>query len=123
MRLSEMTAIEEVKLAPFQARLLSVISRSPGISQLSLAVATERDKAQVARAIKELERRGFIARSVHETDWRTQCLHVTDDGKQASAHLDLERTQLVTKALQQCSPKEQQTLAQILKKINQSLLE
>lgn len=121
IRLSEMKAIETANLAPFQARLLSVISRSPGISQLSLAASTERDKAQIARAIKELERRGFIIRAVHATDWRTQCLNVTQEGRRASTVINLERTELVTKALNQCSIKEQETLCNILSKINQSL--
>lgn len=80
MRLSELPANKELKLASFQARLFAVIDRSPKISQLKLAAKVERDKAQVARAIKELELRGLITPSVHETDWRTQCLSVTDEG-------------------------------------------
>ena len=121
LRLSEMTAIAELGLAPFQARLLSVIGRSPGISQLSLAASTERDKAQIARAIKELERRGFVTRSAHETDWRTQCLNVTDEGGRAAAILDAERADLVAKALQTCSAEEQDALGSILAKINRSI--
>jgi DNA-binding MarR family transcriptional regulator len=121
LRLSEMAAIAELELAPFQARLLSVIGRSPGISQLSLAASTERDKAQIARAIKELERRGFVARSAHETDWRTQCLNVTDEGRHAAAILDAERADLVAKALHACSAEEQDALCSILAKINRSI--
>ena len=121
LRLSEMKAVEELKLAPFQARLLSVIGRSPGISQLALAVSTERDKAQVARAIKELEHRGFVARSAHESDWRTQCLNVTKEGKRAAALLDVQRGELVAKALSECSIKEQNALCRTLEKINRSI--
>lgn len=120
-RLSEMTAIEELKLTPFQARLLSVIGRSPGISQLALAVSTERDKAQVARAIKELEQRGFIARSAHETDWRTQRLNVTEEGRQASTRLDAQRAELLVKALGECGTEEQQAFCRTLEKINRSI--
>ncbi|MGI4748430.1 MAG: MarR family winged helix-turn-helix transcriptional regulator [Janthinobacterium lividum] len=121
MRLSELPAIDELKLAPFQARLLSVIGRSPGISQLALTVSTERDKAQVARAIKELERRDFIVRSAHESEWRMQCLNVTKEGKRASALLDLQRAELVAKALHECSAQEQDALSRILEKINRSI--
>ena len=121
LRLSEMAAITELELAPFQARLLSVIGRSPGISQLALAASTERDKAQIARAIKELERRGFVARSAHKTDWRTQCLNVTDDGRRAAAILDAQRADLVANALRACSAEEQDALRSILAKINRSI--
>jgi len=121
LRLSEMTAIEALKLAPFQARLLSVIGRSPGISQIELAASTERDKAQVARAIKELERRGYIARSVHESDWRSQCLNLTDEGKQACALLDVQRSELVASTLRECSTEELDALFRTLGKLNQSL--
>jgi len=121
LRLAEMSAIEKLDLAPFQARLLSVIGRSPGISQLALTVSTERDKAQVARAIKELERRGFIARSAHESEWRTQCLSVTKEGKRAAARVDVQRAQLVAKALRDCSAEEQDALCRTLEKINRTI--
>jgi DNA-binding MarR family transcriptional regulator len=120
-RLLEMSSIEELKLAPFQARLLSVIGRYPAISQLTMAKTTGRDKAQVARAIKELERRGFVVRSVHETDWRTQCLDLTEEGKRAAALLDREREALITKALSECSAEEQDALCRSLQKINRSI--
>jgi DNA-binding MarR family transcriptional regulator len=120
-RLSEMPVIAELHLAPFQARLLSVIGRSPGISQQALAASTERDKAQIARVIKELERRGFVARSAHQTDWRAQCLNVTEEGERASALLDLQRAELVNKALRECSAEEKDALYRTLEKINRSI--
>lgn len=121
LRLSEMDVIKDLELAPFQARLLSIIGRTPGVSQLALAVSTERDKAQVARAIKELERRGFIVRSVHETDWRIQCLNVTKEGKRASMVINQQRAELIAKALHECSAAEQDALCCTLEKINQAI--
>lgn len=121
LRLSEMTVIEDLKLAPFQARLLSVIGRNPGISQLALAASTDRDKAQVARAIKVLESRGFIVRSAHVSNWRTQCLDVTAEGKRASILLDATRAEFFTEAMRECSAEETGAAFRILEKINQSI--
>jgi len=121
LRLSEMTVIEDLKLAPFQARLLSVIGRNPGISQIALAASTDRDKAQVARAIKVLESRGFIVRSAHVSDWRTRCLDVTEDGKQASTLLDCRRAEFFATAVDQCSAEEQGAAFRTLEKINRSI--
>jgi len=121
VRLNAMSAIEDLGLAPYHARVLSVIGRYPTISQLSLAASTERDKAQVARAIKELEKRGFIVRSSHETDWRTQCLSLTAAGTQAAALIDLQRAELMTQALRDCSPAEQEALCHILGKIDRAI--
>jgi DNA-binding MarR family transcriptional regulator len=121
LRLSELTVIEELKLAPFQARLLSVIGHNPGISQLALAASTDRDKAQVARAIKVLEARGFIVRSAHVSDWRTQCLDVTAEGRQASTRLDSKRSEYFAKAMRDCSVEEQDAAFRTLEKINRSI--
>lgn len=121
LRLSEMTVIEELKLAPFQARLLSVIARNPGISQLALARSTDRDKAQIARAIKILESRGFIVRSAHVSDWRTHCLNVTEDGRQASSLLDSKRAEFYATAMRECSAEEQGAAFRTLEKINRAI--
>jgi DNA-binding MarR family transcriptional regulator len=121
VHLNRMSAMEELGLTPYQAQLLSVIGRYPTISQLSLATSTERDKAQVARAIKELEKRGFVVRSSHETDWRTQCLSLTDAGTRAAIPIETQRAELITQAFRDCSAAEQENLRQALEKIIDSI--
>ncbi len=120
-RLQEMGAVAELELAPYQARLLSLIGRRPAISQLELATSTERDKAQVARAIKELEKRGFVVRSEHATDWRTRCLTLSEEGSRAWELIDRERKAVIDKALRECSSQEQHALRRTLKTIIRSL--
>lgn len=120
-RLQEMPAIAELGLSPYQARLLSVIGRYPALSQLSLAAATERDKAQVARTIKELEKRGLVERTQHETDWRTQCLSLTGAGTRAASLIDTQRAELAATALRECSPDEQDALYHLLAKIERAI--
>jgi DNA-binding MarR family transcriptional regulator len=52
------------------------------------------DKAQMARAVKDLEDRALVARQAHQFDWRAQCLHLTAYGKRVHALLSAQRAAL-----------------------------
>lgn len=116
-RMQAQVAADGTGLTTFQARLVNLIGRNDGISQLTLGAFTDRDKAQIARAVKELEARGFLARSPHPTDWRTKCLALTDDGKRMHARLHGMRKQLATAILGSLSDEEKRALRLTLKKI------
>jgi MarR family transcriptional regulator, temperature-dependent positive regulator of motility len=120
-RLQGLAVLDELGLAPFQARTLSLISRYPGCSQQALSISTGRDKAQVARAIKELETRGLITRQAHRRDWRAQSLSVTPEGKQASKLLLRHRAQAGAAILQDLNLKEREVLRRALSKMRARL--
>lgn len=120
-RLQEMSALEDLKLAHFQGRLIAAIGRKPGISQQELAYMTGRDKGQVARTIKELDARGLVTRSAHEKDWRTQCLCLTKEGESASALLHRQRTELSTEMLSELSAEEMDALHRSLLKMKRQV--
>lgn len=120
-QLQELAPLGDLGLAPFQARLLNIVGRHPGLSQNSLADATGRDKAQIARATKELETRGLLARTPHETDWRTQRLTLTPEGESASARIDAVRAELAARMLGQLSASEQAELFRLLSKLKRAL--
>lgn len=96
--MQEQVATSGSGLTAFKARLINLIGSNEGISQLTLASFTERDKAQIARAIKELEAHGFVTRSAHASDWRTQCLALTTEGKEIHAKLNNLRKELAAAA-------------------------
>ena len=108
-------------LPEFQARLINLIGRHDGISQQALAALAERDKAQIARAIKELEMHGHVARRAHASDWRSQCLVLTDKGKATHAELNAIRKNLGAAAVSKLTPAEKQTLKTCLGKIQAAL--
>ncbi len=103
-RLQDLPAFEALGLTPFQGRLVSVIGRRPGISQQAIAARTGRDKAQVARTVKELEARGLLRRATHEHDWRMQCLSLTEAGARAAAAIDAERDALGVQVVRDIDP-------------------
>lgn len=121
LRMQAAVAGSAIGLPEFQARLINLIGRNEGISQQSLASLTERDKAQVARAIKELEAHGLVTKSAHASDWRTQCLALTVEGKATHARLHDMRKKLGTAALSSLTQDEKRTLKACLSKVNLAL--
>jgi DNA-binding MarR family transcriptional regulator len=116
-RLQSLAALDELGLAPFQARTLSLISRNVGCSQQVLAQWTGRDKAQVARTVKELEARRLITRHAHQSDWRMQSLSVTIEGEKAAQSLNRQRAQAGAEMLENVNSEEREVLRQVLSKM------
>ena len=54
--------VGEVDLPPGRFALLTLIGRNPGISQTVLSRAAGRDKSTLTPALRDLKRRGLIAR-------------------------------------------------------------
>ena len=121
--MQEQVATSSAGMTAFQARLIHLIGSNEGISQLTLAAFTERDKAQIARAIKELEAHGFVTRSAHASDWRTQCLSLTTEGKKIHAKLKHLRKQLAATALCNLTEDEKHALEVGLSKMKTALVD
>ncbi|WP_137788348.1 MarR family winged helix-turn-helix transcriptional regulator [Sphingomonas sp. 3P27F8] len=116
-RLEQLPAHELLQLPLFQARLFGAIGRNPGVTQQALAKGTARDKAQVARAIAELERRGFVSKAAHESDWRAHGLFLTEEGGRIWAIAEHQRRDLVADTFKGLSQQEKGALRDILEKI------
>lgn len=99
VRMKEQVVANDSGLSAFQAQLINLIGRNDGISQLALGSLTERDKAQIARAIKELETGGFVTRSLKASDKRTKCLALTPAGSALHIRLNGLRGQLAAEVL------------------------
>lgn len=110
-------------LTAFQARLVNVIGRNEGVSQLELGALVERDKAQIARAIKDLEAQGLVTRSADIADWRTKCVALTPEGRQAHTRLNSMREQLAADVLARFSNEEKHALRSGLEKMDAALRE
>jgi hypothetical protein len=63
--------VGEVDLPPGRFALLTLIGRNPGISQTVLSRAAGRDKSTLTPALRDLKRRGLIARNRLESDRRS----------------------------------------------------
>lgn len=118
MRMKEFVVANNSEVSAFQAQLINLIGRNDGISQLTLRSITERDKAQVARAIKELETNGFVARLTKASGQRTTSLTLTPEGRSLHTQLNALRGQLASEALSPLTLPEKQSLQESLQKIS-----
>jgi DNA-binding MarR family transcriptional regulator len=73
--------VGEVELPPGRFALLTLIGRNPGISQTVLSRAAGRDKSTLTPALRDLKRRGLIARNRLQSDRRSYHLTLTPDGE------------------------------------------
>ena len=73
--------VGEVDLPPGRFALLTLIGRNPGISQTVLSRAAGRDKSTLTPALRDLKRRGLIARVRLERDRRSYHLTLTPEGQ------------------------------------------
>lgn len=108
-------------LTSFQARLVNAVGRKEGVSQLELGAFMERDKAQIARAVKELEARGLLTRSPHVSDWRTKSVALTQEGRDVYARLTRVRRELAAEAFGDLTEVEKHALRAGLVKIDAAL--
>ena len=72
--------VGQVDLPPGRFALLTLIGRNPGISQTVLSRAAGRDKSTLTPALRDLKRRGLIARDRRARDRRSYHLTLTPDG-------------------------------------------
>jgi DNA-binding MarR family transcriptional regulator len=73
--------VGEVELPPGRFALLTLIGRNPGISQTVLSRAAGRDKSTLTPALRDLKRRGLIARNRLQSDRRSYHLTLTPEGE------------------------------------------
>ena len=73
--------VGEVDLPPGRFALLTLIGRNPGISQTVLSRAAGRDKSTLTPALRDLKRRGLIARQRIASDRRSYHLSLTAAGE------------------------------------------
>ena len=59
---------------------LKHIAENPGISLSNLSTKMLSDKGNISRIVKGMESDGLIVREQHESDGRTLCLFLSEDG-------------------------------------------
>lgn len=121
-RLQESDALTQTGLAPFQARTLGLIARHPGQSQHFLAQYMGRDKAQIARLLKELETLGLITRAPSPIDRRAQVVSLTTKGEDTHRLFAQARTDLLQRAFVDVTAEERHQFARVLQKMKANLV-
>lgn len=94
--------VGDVDLPPGRFALLTLIGHNPGISQTLLSRAVGRDKSTLTPALRDLKRRGLIARLRLESDRRSYHLALTPAG------------QALLRRLTQCAARHEDNLDRII---------
>jgi DNA-binding MarR family transcriptional regulator len=108
-------------LAPMEMRALAFFARHPGGSARDLVEHAGRDKAQVARLVRSLTERGLLAASASPQDQRVLCLTLTDAGLALQRQLAQARRRVDAALLAGLNAAEQQQMAQLLARMNDTL--
>ena len=109
------------EVAPMEARALSFVARHPGCTQLDIAQRSGRDKAQIARLVKNLLDRGLLERVADAADRRYFRLELTNKGRSVSQSVKRHRARLAARACADLSAAERATLAKLLERVAQRI--
>lgn len=97
-----------------QWRLLAELDRNGGVSQKSLASATDTDAMTVSGILDRLDKRGLVARIADPTDSRAKLVNLTDEGAALIAETRVLGGRLLEHALEGLGPEERETFANCL---------
>jgi len=104
----------EHDITHMDSRVLGFFQRHPGATQSDLVQHSGRDKAQLARLIKNLRDRELLAAEVDTSDRRNVRLSLTATGIALQSGLKQSAKQLTSKAVAGLSSIEQQQLRDLL---------
>jgi MarR family transcriptional regulator, organic hydroperoxide resistance regulator len=73
--------LEPFHLAPEQNLIMMMLWKKDGISPNEFSFKLNKDKANIARMIASLEKKGYITKEDDPSDKRTFKVHLTEEGK------------------------------------------
>jgi DNA-binding MarR family transcriptional regulator len=111
----------EHDITHMDSRVLGYFHRHPGATQSDLVAHSGRDKAQLARLIKNLRDRGLLAATVDPADRRNVRLTLTPSGVALQAGLRQSARHVATRAVAGLDSAEQHQLRDLLLRVQTNL--
>jgi DNA-binding MarR family transcriptional regulator len=102
---------------------LRIIARSGQSTPSQVARRLGLDLSTASRQIRPLEKNGLVSRTIDALDRRVSVLSLTDEGHAVLARVDDVICDSFDTALQDWSPAERATFAELVSRLHQSLLE
>lgn len=100
---------------------LKYISEHHGISQEELAKAMRIDKGAVAKAIKDMETKGYVRREQNPQDKRAYCLLLTDRAEEVALRGEAHAAAFQKKLTEGMTDEEVETFMILLSKITDNM--
>lgn len=108
-------------LTHMEFKALGYFARHPGATLSDLVAHSGRDKAQIARLIGELKRRGLLAARADEADRRSSRLELTADGREVHGSLQRHSQRLADVAVTGLAQAEREQLLALLRRMRSNL--
>lgn len=105
-------------LSVAQFDVLAQIGAAEGRSQQELAASLLVTKGNISQLLKRMEQQGLIRRC---QEGRTNCLFLTEAGRQMFSQIVPAQEQLIIERFQSLTPEEQHQLLSLLRKLDRSL--
>jgi|GEM_PF-1414874 len=102
-------------------RVLSKVSRQPGITQKDIAAFFDIDKANITRAVNKLVEQNLLICQVDKSDKRKHRLFLTEDGKEITKKMEICMNKWQEMILKDFSPEEQKHFYNLMDTIVENL--
>jgi DNA-binding MarR family transcriptional regulator len=115
--------LEAYRIGSGQVDFLMVLYRKDGISQDTIAKILKVSKATSTRAIKNLEKEGYVYREKDETDLRAYRVYLTERGKEVRNVILEKSVYFVDNLLSDLTHEEKEVFSQLVQKASQKFRE
>ncbi len=115
--------LKELEITGGQYDFFLVIAQNEGINQKELCERLYVEKSTTAKAVKQLETKGYIYKNQVEKDKRHSSLHLTEKGRKASAVVESVFTEVLSVVSKDISNSVIEETVQVLKKVINNLHE
>lgn len=112
---------KDINLSNLQFLYVVLIYEHPGIIAEQLANLIKVDRTTLARAVRRLEKQGYVYRESDPDNKKIKHLYVTEKGKQIYPFIIRENSHSNEVALQGFTPEEAQQVHDYLKRIRQNI--
>jgi len=111
----------EAGLNGMNVKCLTFISKSQNCTANDIVIFFNRDKAQIARLIKEMMTNGWLTKTANPEDKRSQLLRLTEQGKELAELIRITDQQVYKKMQENISVEELTAFKRIALKISANL--
>ena len=114
--------VQRIGLTRSQWLVLSLLHRSPGVSQSELADMLEVERPTAGRMIDRLERKGWVVRRPDAADRRVKRLYLTAEAEGVQAEMGQIAAEMLDDAMASLAPQERLALGGMLERVKGTLV-
>lgn len=115
--------LQDTEIRSGQYDFFFVISKKQGLTQKELTEHMFVEKSTTAKAVKDLEKKGFIRKVKDKDDGRRELLYLTEKGRELEEKVKRIYRESVKRAASTLNPEEDRLLRELLTRVLGNLIE